>query len=190
MSVILIHEWKEDILYNNILDNHILTFDDALYSIYYYRNDISKLLNQKIICIPTGRILDKRISNPIITDCYTANNMWLSNHDNSAYMTIAEIKELIDMGFEVGGHSHFHEKETDPRILRILNINSKLVTRGKKYYEYDTQLMKEWFLNNLGYIPKYYAFPYNKESPMLKEYLQSQGFEIFFGKERISVDNE
>jgi len=186
MKTILIHSWKDE--YIPYIDkDDILTFDDALYSIYHHRKDISMLPNQKIICIPTGRILTERKNKSIATDCYTANNMWLINNDNSAYMIIDEIKEMMSLGFEIGGHSHFHDRETDPRILKILNIESKLITRGKSYYEYDTQLMIDWFLNVIGYIPKYYAFPYNEETNAFKTYLQSVGFDIFFGKERYSI---
>ncbi len=94
IKIIMIHSWDNKYI-SYINDDDILTFDDALYSIYYYREEISKLPNKKIIFVPTGRILAERKNEPIVTDCYIANNMWLINNDNSAYMIIEEIKEMI-----------------------------------------------------------------------------------------------
>lgn len=168
----MIHDIKY--YYLKYLNNqNILTFDDGLYSVYYFRNKLKKINTKKIIFIPTERILLKRESSPIFVDCYKANKMWSIYKDNSAYMTIDEIKELHDMGFIIGGHSHFHKRN----YKNLDDINN------------DIELMLNWFRKNLSFTPEYYAFPYNKENIFLKKQLIKNGIIHFYGNERISLEN-
>lgn len=184
-QILMIHEIKEK-YFSLYLENYILTFDDALYSVYYYKDIIKNLNTQKIIFIPTGRILKERKEEPKFDDCYKANILWTNYRDNSNYMTIDEIKDLLKLGFEIGGHSHFHEKwERD--LFKKIGYKSSLILKGQKFINKDTDLMIKWFMDNIGYVPDKYAFPFNEENDILINYLENKGFKYFYGKGRIDI---
>lgn len=170
-KILMIHDVKY--YYIRYLDDkYVLTFDDGLYSVYYYRKKLEKINTTKIIFIPTERILSVRKTTPIFTDCFKANSLWLNYKDNSAYMTIDEVKDLYDMGFIIGCHSHFHKR----------------VYENKEEIEEDIFLTMQWFKKHLKYIPKHFAFPYNNEHAILKHELIKNGIIYFYGRDRIPVE--
>jgi len=170
-KVLMVH----DVTYYYLkhLDNkYTLTFDDGLYSVYYYRNYLKKINTDKIIFIPTERILEDRKSSPIFSDCYMANNFWLNYRDNSPYMTVNEVKDLYNLGFIIGCHSHYHKREYN----------------SKKIIKEDIFLTIEWFKKYLKFIPEHFAFPYNNENEILKYELMKNGVKYFYGSERIPIE--
>jgi hypothetical protein len=181
-KILMIHEFKKEYL-KLPLEKYILTFDDGLYSQYYWRKEISKINTEKYLFIITGRCLKKR-DTISFDDCFTANDKWLNNKDNSNYMTIDEVKEMEQLGFIIGGHSHYHDKLDK----RKNNYKSKLCI-DNKFMIRDCRLMINWFKTNFNYIPEYYCFPYNDEKYILREHLKYLGFKYFFGNNRIDILN-
>ncbi len=153
-------------------DKYTLTFDDGLYSVYYYREKLKRINTTKIVFIPTDRILSSRKTKPILTDCFKANSLWLNHKDNSAYMTIDEVKDLYDMGFVIGCHSHYHSREY----------------KSKNLIREDINLTMRWFQEHLGCTPEYFAFPYNIENELLKYELMKNGVKYFYGAERVPIE--
>lgn len=178
-QVLMIHDMKEE-YFKSDLSKYVLTFDDCLYSVYKYRIELSKINTQKYIAVPTGRILSTRTNLLDNVDCITANNMWLLQNDNSAYMTVNELLEMKELEFVLCGHSHYH--------ARGINSSSKLDTSNLHYIKEDTDKMLDWFRTNIKITPTAYAYPYNKENNLLTLYLKHCGFDLFFGKERILIE--
>lgn len=170
-KVLLIHDVKYHYI-EYLSDKYTLTFDDGLYSVYYYKDALKRINTDKIVFIPTERILLDRKSFPIFIDCYRANNLWLYYGDNSAYMTIDEVKDLHNMGFIIGCHSHYHSREY----------------RSKSSIREDVNLATQWFKKYLGFTPEYFAFPYNNESELLRYELMKCGVKYFYGTERIPIE--
>lgn len=179
--ILMIHEFKKEYL-TLPLENYVLTFDDALYSVFYYHKEIVNIKTEKYLFIPTGRILSVR-KNFAIGNCYEANRNWLINKDNSYYMTINEVQYLfVNKIFnDVGGHSNFHERDEKSGM-------SLLLKNGFKYVMKDCELMFKWFGDNLNYMPTKYAYPFNQENIFINTYLKSKNIYDFYGKERIDID--
>ena len=96
------------------------------------------------------------------------------------YMTVAQIKELMaDPLVTIGGHSHTHNR---------LGSYTKLVERIKNIKD-DTELMVEWFNDNLGFTPTKFCFPYNDDyQGIYQSLLKIYGFTEFYGRERTPVE--
>lgn len=181
----MIHEIKEK-YFSLDLENYILTFDDGLYSQYYWRDKIKKINTEKILFIISERILLSR-DKTTMDNCYIANDKWIQKRDNSNYMTLNEIKEMEKLGFELGCHSHYHNKLYNNKELA--DFKSKLCYKNNiSFLIEDCKKMKEWFISNIGYIPNKYCFPYNDETHFLKRYLVDQGFSEFYGNNRFNID--
>lgn len=193
-KVYCVHRVDENIVkqINNLPPDVLLTFDDCLYSQYYYAD---KIINQNRIyfCCPT--LINN--SNTFICDieCNDAMLNHFSDNDNSAYMSISQIKELSEK-YIIGGHSyyHAHTKYSSKKSIRIKNdkikdmfMQSKLIIGSTEYIIEDTEKLVEWFKSNLGKIPKEYCFPFNRHNKRLVDILKQYGFEQFYGKERIEL---
>ena len=178
-SILMIHDMKEKYL-SYPLDKYILTFDDCLYSVYKYRQQLSKIDTEKYLAVPTGRILESRTNLVEDIDCVSANNMWLYNNDNSAYMIVEEILEMKKLGFILTGHGHQH--------ARGIKHSSKLRTNNIQYIQEDTSKMLHWFDTYIQERPIAYTFPYNEYTLYLKCWLYKEGFRIFFDNDRIPIE--
>ena len=158
-KVYCVHRVDENIVkqINNLPPDVLLTFDDCLYSQYYYAD---KIINQNRIyfCCPT--LINN--SNTFICDI-ECNDAMLShyNSNNSAYMTLEQVKELSEK-YIIGGHSfhHAHTKYSNMKDIinkKIKNDNikrmfmqSKLIIGSTEYIIEDTGKLVEWFKSNLG----------------------------------------
>ena len=168
-NTLMIHEMNKD----TIIPEGLCTFDDGLYSQYKYGKDLP---NDKIYFISTNIICNSIQSEEFIT-CSNA-HIKSFNGNNEDYMTIDQIKELIDMGIEIGGHSHYHKD---------VSKMPKLIDKVKHIKE-DTELMMEWFKKELDYIPTSFCFPYNEElNGLYAGLLKPYGFTKFYGLNRVDI---
>lgn len=174
----MIHEVIDERIFDLPLDNYVLTFDDGLYSQYYYRKEFQKVNTEKIYFISSGIVSSGEQSDTFLT-CKEAHQQAFSG-DMSQYMTIDQIKDLMrDPLTSIGGHSHSHTR---------LNTFERLKEKFE-YIESDTETMLEWFKKNLNYIPTKFCFPYNEDMDGLyKGLLLKHGFTEFHGRERIPVE--
>jgi hypothetical protein len=175
--VLMIHEVRET-MFSLPLDQYILTFDDGLYSQYYYFDKFKSIPTEKIYFI-SSNIICTGTQSMEFPMCQEAHKKAFAGNTED-YMTLDQIKELMQDPFvSIGGHSHSHKR---------LDNYSKIVERIQ-HIKSDTEAMIEWFEENLGFIPKQFCYPYNNDcqgvySGILKHY----GFTDLYGRERIPVE--
>lgn len=171
-NILMIHEMRPGM---NIPKDVTLTFDDGLYTQYLYGRDLP---NKKIFFISTNIICDGPQSDEFIRAADAHVKAFDGNKEN--YMTVEQIRELREMGCEIGGHSHFHKD---------LNTFSTLVKKAQHIRE-DTERMLSWFSINLQYLPVSFCFPYNYDfQGLYAGLLRRYGFTRVYGSERINIDD-
>ena len=175
--VLMIHEVTEDILALP-LENYVLTFDDGLYSQYYYIEHFNKLDTEKIFFISSS-IVCAGAQSLDFPNCVQAHEKAFAG-DMSDYMTVEQIKTLTTMPkVSVGGHSHSHTS---------LDKFSTLAEKAN-YLKQDTEQMISWFETTLGFKPTKFCYPYNNNlEGIYKALLMKHGVTEFYGSERIPVE--
>lgn len=176
--VLMIHEVSEQ-MFNLPLGDYTLTFDDGLYSQFYYLNEFKKFNTEMIFFISTG-IVCNSIQSTEFPACRVAHEKaFAGNYED--YMTLAQVRQLVETpNVTVGGHSNSH--------TRLTQFNS-LVDKVA-YIESDTLEMITWFESNLKFKPTAFCFPYNDDMDGLyKGLLRKHGLTSFYGKERIKVED-
>ena len=186
-TIVYAHEVNDEIvkILNDKHSKNLLTFDDCLYTQYMYRNQIDNRNRIYFLC-PT-LLNNSNIQNKEYITCYDAMRKHFFDNDNSSYMTLNNIKELIDEGYTIGAHSYFHAN-LKYKFNKVYNISySPLCNDNSDYAIKDTELLVEWFDKNLGYVPKQYCFPFNQCTDKLIELLKRYGFTEFYGNNRIEI---
>ena len=91
----------------------------------------------------------------------------------NGYMNWEEIKEIenSDIG-TIGHHSHTHEYLIDMNNEEFIN---------------DIETASKIFMNQFGYVPKIFSYPFGEYSKFMKDYI-SQNFEIGFGQHSGIID--
>lgn len=175
--VLMIHEIRESI-FDLPLENYILTFDDGLYSQYYYYPQFKNIPTEKIYFISSNILCTGSQSTAFPTCVEAHKKAFLGNFED--YMTVDQVKELAqDPLVSIGGHGHQHTR---------LNHFSKL-TEIIQYISKDTETMIEWFDTNLKTKPTKFCYPYNEDRDGLYPgLLKLFGFTEFYGRERIPVE--
>lgn len=192
--VLMIHEVTKDVLTSNIkFEDYVLTFDDALYSQYFYWPVIKKIETKKILFVPTGLIQDSKLQRPKVytadgvvryrkkkfPTCYEAMEMWERQSNNVAYMTVGELKALIKDGLDIGGHGHQHIRFYPDNLVDFI-----------KAFKIDVEQMLLWFEDNLDIRPISYCFNFNREMMMMRKILELEyGFTSFYGEERVDIED-
>ena len=174
----MIHEIKEE-YFSLPLEDYILTFDDGLYSQFYYLRDFEKIKTDKIFFISTGIICDGVQSSNFVP-CYEAHRKFFEEKKTEDYMTVDQILTLKRTPYcEIGGHGHDHLDFRDSRD-NIVNTLMRL--------KRDTENMQSFFSKELKIRPSKFCFPYNKEIYGYQRMLRSNGYKDFFGSERIDIE--
>lgn len=134
----------------------VITFDDGLYSQYYYYSQLRKIFPDStfIYFISTDIIcpLPDHIYQIINVDCRTAHTLYFDRMDRTAYMTIAQIKNLADSkNCIIGGHGHKHY---------FPSIGKHGLKKDYYNWKEDFHSMERWFKDNNLELD-YYCCPYN-----------------------------
>jgi hypothetical protein len=176
--VLMIHEVFDDI-FKLDLQNYLLTFDDALYSQFYHYSKISKIQTNKIFFVSTNILSESRQSNNFVS-CTEAHKKAFDGNKED-YMNIEQIKFLMnEHDVEIGAHSHNHR-----RLSKFKSLKDKI-----DHIKKDTELMLDWFKQNLNYTPKKFCFPYNEDlDGIYKLLLKKYGFEQFYGNEMLDINH-
>lgn len=175
--VLMIHE-IEEWMFSLPLENYILTFDDGLYSQYFYKDHFKKLNTQKIYFI-SSNIICSGIQSTDFPKCHDAHEKaFQGNYED--YMTVDQIKELMsDPLVSIGAHSHNHVR---------LNQFSTLF-KVTNHIKQDTEQMIVWFEDTLNFRPTKFCFPYNESfQGMYPAILKQYGFREFYGNERTPIE--
>lgn len=149
--MLMIHEVREW-MFDLPLNDYILTFDDGLYSQYYYNDRFKELTTQRIYYISSGVVSTGQQSLGF-PNCVDAHIKARAGNTED-YMTVEQIKELMqDPNVIIGAHSHSH--------TRLDNFTS--LVEKVAYINQDTEQMILWFEENLGFKPTHFCFPYNED---------------------------
>lgn len=175
--VLMIHEVREWML-ELPLQDYILTFDDGLYSQYYYNEYFKKLTTQRIYYISSGIVSSGQQSKEFLT-CVQA-HVKARQGVFEDYMTLEQIKELMkDPNVIIGAHSHSHSRLD----------NFKSLAEKVAYINQDTAQMIAWFEDNLGFSPTHFCFPYNEDPHGLyKGLVKKFGITNCVGPGRIPIE--
>lgn len=175
--VLMIHEVNE-LIFELPLSNYILTFDDGLYSQFYYLDKFRQFDTEMIFFISSNIVCQgiQKLNNITCKDAHRK----AFNGDYEDYMSLDQIKIIANTpNCYVGGHSHYHKN------LKIYGKLTELLVHIKS----DTDLMFDWFETNLGYRPTKFCLPYNYDKAGLyTAYLKKHGVTEVFGRERIPVE--
>ena len=183
-TILAIHEIRKE-FFNTPLENYILTFDDGLYSQYYYWPLIKKIKTKKTFFIVTNLIGNgpKREQfsgeHREFPSCYDALQSWKDTGSRSNYMRLSELKEMINDGAVIGGHSHNHIKNYEGSLVQQIDDIRN-----------DIETMINWFKIHLNFIPDDYAYPHYEDYIFLKILLKDYGFNKLYGRERIEIEKE
>jgi peptidoglycan/xylan/chitin deacetylase (PgdA/CDA1 family) len=175
--ILMIHEVTDDIFKLN-LERYTLTFDDGLYSQFYYYDKFQNIKTEKIYFISTNNICSQTQSLNF-PPCRIAHEK-ASKGNKEDYMTIDQIKYLSKQkDVFIGGHSHDH-----------VNLNSLSTFKEKiKHIKMDTVLMMDWFDTVLNYKPTKFCYPFNDDFRGFYKFLiDPYEFTEYFSHERIPVE--
>lgn len=185
-DVLMIHEVTKDI-FKLPLHMFTLTFDDALFSQYYYWPLIKEIPTRKIF-FPSGKYMNRscvepRKQYPIRTipfmTCEDARRIFDETDGIRCdqYMAPSELKMIADT-VEIGGHGYAHIREYKGGLKEQV-----------EQMENDVRLMLRWHTSLFDGRPKSYCFPFNKEPHFLREILKRWDIYDFFGQDRIPIED-
>lgn len=176
--VLMIHEIDEK-MFQLSLEDYTLTFDDALYSQYYYLDRLKEIQTQKIFFVSTGIVCnEKETQNLDFPSSVEAHRQFFEQNITNNYMKWSQIKEIASLeDCDIGGHSHLHKRYEDLGMKeQFENLRA------------DTNQMIEEFKAQSIEIDSF-CFPYNKEYTAHKELLKKYGITKFYGTERIAIED-
>lgn len=176
-KVLMIHEIR-DWMFELPLEDYILTFDDGLYSQFYYLEELKKINTQKIFFISTNILCPEDQSQSMdFPSCDIAHEDFFSHGVRNNYMKWSQIQKIYHSpNCYIGGHSHNHNIYKDLGIRELYSqINE------------DTQTMINEFKKQNLEVTKF-CFPYNKKYVLYQEILKNAGFTEFYGDERIAIE--
>ena len=173
----MIHEVKDWML-QLPLEDYVLTFDDGLYSQFFYFNELKKFKTQKYFFISTNILCPENHD-----QCHSfpssqkAHDDFFKSRIVANYMKWSQIQEIYQTeGCLIGGHSHNHLRYDG---LPIRDLYKNLMK--------DTDLMMLEF-NKRNMSIESFCYPYNKEYFLYEEILRSHNFKYFFGKDRMAIE--
>lgn len=172
--VYMLHEVNHDTLFKvlKIPTKATITFDDGLYTQFLNKEYFERFKRVIFFINPTILCKDEEHQSTAFIKCADAHKKaFKGNFEN--YMTLNQVKELYNSGFEIGSHSYEHKyfktlKEIKDDIEKSLN-----------------------FFKNHNIKIKSYCFPYNQDSknPLFKLELSRIYKNIeFFGSNRIPIE--
>ena len=224
MDTLMIHDIHPNYFDLN-LNAYRLTFDDGLFSQYYYfpllkehPGNLTYFITTSFIRPGTARGMFAGEYRPYIkSKKYMYRTFIEEKFDH--FMTIEELQSISSQTkVKIGIHSHFHDvvltrshpgkkkalskwklerfKSLPDMSREDLSIRSKLAFQGfsfqngvlrrrsetdwEDYIKYDTELAMRWMLDNLGFHPDSYCFPFNEHNQKLLSILKTFGFKKFF----------
>lgn len=175
--VLMVHEVDER-LFDLPLEQYVLTFDDGLFTQYKFIDQLQEIPTTKIFYITTGTICEHSSyqSQKYIT-CTDAHNKYFQSGVTEDYMTWKQIRYISSLdGCYIGAHSHNHKNYMHYELPISHMID-------------DVRVMKQTFIDNLGYIPEEFCFPYNYIPEVYDRYIQLKGFKTTYSINRVDVND-
>jgi peptidoglycan/xylan/chitin deacetylase (PgdA/CDA1 family) len=176
MKTLMIHECTDAHLKYDYED-HILTFDDGLYTQYKYLDFWKSLPNRCIFFITPTIICNGEQDTSFIT-APDAHEYFFRTGDAKYYMTVDQIKECMDCGIEIGMHGYEHKRLTS--VGGLIEQREFVIDQMNK--------ANEWFYKNIQFRPRSYCHPYNDSTFVMDLYLKGVfNFQEVFGTERTEL---
>lgn len=173
MKILELHQIEEKYLKKDYYKQFdILTFDDGLYSQFYYK-DFFKSLNKHLIYFISSGIINNT-NNFTFKDCLDAHNDFFTKNDLSAYMNLKQIEELAEFA-EIGWHTHFH-----PYLPKFSKIKQMQIILNE--IKLGSSFIKKFNCNK-------FCFPYNYKNNFFLYNLKKIDFNSFFSDERINFES-
>jgi hypothetical protein len=224
MQHLMIHDIRRK-YFDLDLEAYRLTFDDGLFSQYYYYPLYKNHSKKLTFFIATSFIRPGKARSMFAGDyiAYLKSKKYMyrsfieKKFDH--FMTIEEIQELASQAnVRIGVHSHWHDViitrthsrkrkpiskwklerfQTSTEIAEHnLSIRSKVAFQGfqfqkgalrrrsisewEDYIKRDTESCLNWVVDNLGFTPELYCFPFNEYNDKLIGILKTYGFKKLF----------
>jgi len=178
--ILMIHDMREDYIEELPLSKFTLTFDDALYSQFYYWDQLKSIDTDKIFFI-TPSILNPVNSkqSTLFPTSNEAHRKFFELGITEDFMNIDQIKFLKEQEqVYLGAHGYYHR-----------NINTIKKFKDKiNFIKEDTEKLLEWFQKNLNFTPDKYCYPYNESNEIYQAILKGYGFKEFFGGYRKDIN--
>lgn len=176
-KVLMIHEVRPW-MFELPLSDYVLTFDDGLYSQFYFLNHFLKVDTIKYFFISTNIICPENIQQSLeFPDCRSAHEDFFRKGNPEHYMKWSQIKKISKSpNCIIGGHSHFHGSYSG---MGIKEVYQELIK--------DSELMLRKFAEQ-NLIIEDFCLPYNKEQFVYREILLKLGIKKIFGDERIAIE--
>lgn len=188
-EIIMFHELNSSILdfmieNVNFFSNKLFTFDDGLYSQYYYFETLQKIFpkNIMIFFISTDIICpESDTQSHSFPKCDIAHKYYFKNNKNKKhYMKLSQIKELsLNSNVIIGGHGHKHLSGKFPKNQLLEYV---------KTWTNDFINMVNWFaINDLPL--SIYCTPYNEYSFLLHGSIKNKYPIKIIGPGRIDIQD-
>jgi len=87
------------------------------------------------------------------------------------FLSVKEIRQLINEGIEVENHSHSH--------AHFVNFSSEELADT---FRNDLTKSEEIFMKNFGFKPRLYAWPYGEYTPEMQKILKDEGYIAAFAQ--------
>ena len=102
-----------------------------------------------------------------------------NNIGKEGYMSISHIKEMLTCPLtSFGGHSHIHKR-----------LDGLSLFESTTHINHDTSNMINWFVDNLGFKPTKFCYPFNNDlKGIYTGMLKKHGITEFYGSERIPIE--
>ena len=164
----------------NIFKEHIKIIKDLDYSFYHPGNlkndfDIPKKEKKILITIDDAFLSFYEFAWPYLRDNKIPFILFVSTEavGKEGYMSWSQLKTIEKEPFVfIGNHSHSHDY---------------LVNFKKEEFINDIEKANKIFINNLGYNPIFFSYPFGEYSQYIKEYI-SKNFKFSFGQHSGVID--
>ena len=164
----------------DIFKQHLQIIKDSNFKFYHPKDFINQFNSPKknkkiLITIDDGFLSFYDVAWPILKKNKIPFILFISTEPigNKGYMSWEQIKEIERSDFVmIGHHSHTHEY---------------LIDKSNKEFVSDIEKANKIFLENLGYIPKLFSYPFGEYSKFMKDYI-SNNFILSFGQHSGVID--
>ena len=164
----------------DVFKKHLQIIKNSNFKFYNPKNFVDQFNSPKknkkiLITIDDGFLSFYNVAWPILKKNKIPFILFISTEPigNKGYMSWEQIKEIERSDFVmIGHHSHTHEY---------------LIDKSNKEFVSDIEKANKIFLENLGYIPKLFSYPFGEYSKFMKDYV-SNNFSLSFGQHSGVID--
>lgn len=176
--ILMIHDMREE-FFNLPLSDYILTFDDGLFSQWFYLDQLNDIDTDKYFFISTKFISSGKQS--LEFPCSVTAHQKARSGNCEDFMTVEQIRQIHHTRrCYIGGHGHTHV-----RLRELPRLTDKI-----KCIAEDTKQMLSVFDSLIGIRPTTFCFPYNDDiDGMYPAIVRKFGISTFFGRERIAIES-